>query len=314
MNNKVLSEILNSYEQKRNVANLKTEQAKQTALSNTDYKKLDSQEAMLTIEIGKQMFLGNSTDVLENQLKIVKKEKEKVLKKMKLSTKDFTPNYECKKCKDTGFVDGKMCDCLYQTYFNKLMELSNVQFNNIPFINDYSTKCFDSDLCDKMEKIKNSMVNFCDNIKTAKTRNIVMVGNTGVGKTFLAKSMAKTVISKGGTVIFMTSFNLNNELLKCHLSNQLDKIKALNNFITCDLLIIDDLGSEPLLKNVTKEYLLILINERLAKNKATIITTNLQPDDVIKTYGQRFASRIFDKQNSALINFQGKDLRMSRDV
>ena len=69
-----------------------------------------------------------------------------------------------------------------------------------------------------------------------------------------------------------------------------------------------------MLKNVTKEYLLILINERLAKNKATIITTNLQPEDIIKIYGQRFASRIFDKHNSAIINFTGKDLRMSKDI
>ena len=162
-----------------------------------------------------------------------------------------------------------------------------------------------------MASIKKSMIKFVDNLKTAQTRNIVFMGNTGVGKTFLAKSIAKTAMSKGNTVIFITSFNLNNEFLKSHLSSELDKIKLLNNYINCDLLVIDDLGSEPKLKNVTSEYLLILINERIARKKATIITTNLRPDNIIATYGQRFYSRIFNKEDSSLIEITGKDLRTS---
>lgn len=314
MNNKLLSEILSEYEQKRNIKNLKCEQLKYNALKIDEYKLLDKQEGLLTFEIGKQMFLEKDTSVLENQLDIVKKQKIQVLKNNNFNPDDFIPNYDCKKCNDTGFCKGVMCDCLKQEYNNRLMSLSNIQFDNIPLIDKYSTNCFSSEEKKKMSVVKKTMKDFCEHINNAKTRNITFIGNTGVGKTFLAKSVAKSVMASGETVIFMTSFNLNNEFLKSHLSSELDKIKSLQNFICCDLLVIDDLGSEPMLKNVTKEYLLILINERLAKNKATIITTNLQPEDIIKIYGQRFASRIFDKHNSAIINFTGKDLRMSKDI
>lgn len=311
MNNKVLSELLTTYEKKRLLSSQKCEYAKSKALEIPEYKSLDKQEALITIEIGKQMFLGNKTDALEKQLDFVKSQKAEVLKNHNLDISDFTPKFECNNCKDTGFVDGKMCDCLVQNYFNKLMEISNITFDNIPLISDYSYKCYDDEKT-KMASIKKSMITFVDNLKTAQTRNIVFMGNTGVGKTYLAKSIAKTAMSKGNTVIFMTSFNLNNEFLKSHLSNELDKIKLLNNYINCDLLVIDDLGSEPKLKNVTSEYLLILINERIARKKATIITTNLEPDNIMSIYGQRFASRIFNKQDSTLIKITGKDLRTSK--
>lgn len=310
MNNKVLNNILTIYENKRLNAIQKCEIVKSKALDIPEYKNLDKQEGLLTIEIGKQIFLGNDTTILQNQLDVVKKQKQQVLKRHNINISDFDPKFECKNCKDTGFIDGKMCDCLTQNYYNTLMELSNTTFDNIPLISEYKTECFKQDI-NKMNSLKNSMINFVDNIKTARTRNLVFVGNTGVGKTYLAKSIAKTCMSQGNTVIFTTSFNLNNEFLKSHLSSELDKIKLLNNFINCDLLVIDDLGSEPILKNVTREYLLILINERIARNKAIIITTNLRPDNIISTYGQRFASRIFNKEDSSLIEITGKDLRMS---
>ena len=106
MNNKVLSEILTNYEKKRLNANQKCELMKSKALEIPEYKNLDRQEGLLTIEIGKQLFLGNSVDTLENQLNNIKSQKVEVLKNHNIDINDFSPKYDCNKCKDTGFVDG----------------------------------------------------------------------------------------------------------------------------------------------------------------------------------------------------------------
>jgi DNA replication protein DnaC len=80
-------------------------------------------------------------------------------------------------------------------------------------------------------------------------------------------------------------------------------------FLDCDVLIIDDLGSEPLIKNVTQEHIYNIINERLVTGRAFIITTNLDPAALIERYDQRIASRILAKENSMLIEFKNTDLR-----
>ena len=75
------------------------------------------------------------------------------------------------------------------------------------------------------------------------------------------------------------------------------------------LLLIDDLGSEPMVKNITREYLFTLINERIAAGKGTVIATNLSPDDLEEVYGERVRSRLTDQHRSIVLKFSGKDLR-----
>ena len=83
----------------------------------------------------------------------------------------------------------------------------------------------------------------------------------------------------------------------------------LDSLLDPDLLIIDDLGTEPVLRNVTKEYLLAVIQERMLKHKATLISTNLSPEQIFDRYGERLFSRITHKGKSLLINIEGNDLR-----
>ena len=87
-----------------------------------------------------------------------------------------------------------------------------------------------------------------------------------------------------------------------------DEIDAL---LECDLLIIDDLGTEPIIKNITQENIYNILNERLLHGRAFIITTNLSPAGLIQKYDQRIASRILSKDTSVLIEFKGKDLRLT---
>ena len=97
--------------------------------------------------------------------------------------------------------------------------------------------------------------------------------------------------------------------MKYHCAKLEEKDEILNNYINCDILCIDDLGTENILKNVTCEYLFLIINERLIRNKATIITTNLNLTQIIDVYDERIYSRLKDKQSSIVVNLTGDDIR-----
>ena len=99
-------------------------------------------------------------------------------------------------------------------------------------------------------------------------------------------------------------------MLNYHTTFDSQKNSILEPFLTCSCLIIDDLGTEPILKNVTKEYLYLIINERMVNDKSTIISTNLTPDQIIDRYGERIFSRLFNKTNCLKLEFTSSDLRL----
>ena len=121
----------------------------------------------------------------------------------------------------------------------------------------------------------------------------------------------EVIVQKGYTTLFISAFDLNNMFLEEHLSTYEQK-EHLKNLMETDCLIIDDLGTEPMRKNVTKEYLLLLLNERLTKNKATIITSNLSPEQILNKYEERIFSRIFNKRSSLILEFNGKNNRLKK--
>ena len=132
-----------------------------------------------------------------------------------------------------------------------------------------------------------------------------MVGGTGTGKTFLLECMASDLINRGFNVMFTTAFALNDECRKYHFSLP----SKVNEFMDCDVLIIDDLGTEPLLKNITIEYLFNIINLRQKRYKPTLISTNLSLDDILNRYDDRIFSRLSNKITSLTISFNGIDMR-----
>ena len=138
-----------------------------------------------------------------------------------------------------------------------------------------------------------------------------MCGASGTGKTYLTKCIAKERIERGYTTLFASAFDLNNMFLQEHLAQSNQK-EHLQDLVDLDVLIIDDLGTEPMRKNVTKEYLLLLLNERLSKGKSTIITSNLNPEQVLFRYEERIFSRIFNKRTSLILEFKGKNSRLKK--
>ena len=142
---------------------------------------------------------------------------------------------------------------------------------------------------DNMMKIYNNCKRFCDNFDN-ENKGLVFYGSTGLGKTFLSSAIAKELMDKGKMVIYIRAtklFSINEDY---KFGRNTDR-SVIDNIYKADLLIIDDLGTEPFNKN-NLAFLFDVINERTANNKI-IINTNLQISEITKMYSMRFTSRLY---------------------
>ncbi len=145
--------------------------------------------------------------------------------------------------------------------------------------------------------------------------NLLFLGNTGVGKTFLANCIAKELLDRGYIVIYLTAFRLFDILEKYKFGKEVDSTlspsKQFDYILDCDLLIIDDLGTE-LSNSFTTSQLYLIINERLLREKSTLISTNLSLDNLITNYSERIYSRIIS--NYSIRRIIGEDIRLHKAV
>jgi DNA replication protein DnaC len=230
------------------------------------------------------------------------RQRKEIFKKYVINEKDFEPRYHCPKCKDTGYYEGKECVCLKQE-INAIInrEYGAGVFNSFE---DGLPENF-NELNGIYEKIRK----YCECFPDNKYLTLIFRGMSGTGKTCLASCVADSVIKKGYTVIFITAFKLNEIFKMYHLDFKGKGADLLENLYTCDLLVIDDLGTETSLKNITNEYLLSLISERTFNNKHLIVTTNFDDEKLFNKYDGRLTSRLLDKNKTYIFNFTGDDLR-----
>ena len=162
-----------------------------------------------------------------------------------------------------------------------------------------------------LKKAYSWMRTYVNSFPDVKYRFVVLSGGTGTGKTMCATAAAREMIKRGHSAVIMSATAFNSLMLKCHTSPYSEREGILADVLGAELLVIDDLGTEPIYNNVTFEYLLVVLSERCRKRLSTIITTNLDTDDFSKRYNERICSRLFDKRMSKVIDFVGDDLRRS---
>ena len=138
-------------------------------------------------------------------------------------------------------------------------------------------------------------------------KNIFICGQAGVGKSYLCSCIANELMKKGIFVYYTTAFNMNKTFLE-YCKNSAEDL--LDVFLEPDVLIIDDLGVEPIINNITINYFYTILNERLIANKSTIINSNLMPNEVLDRYGERIFSRIMNKKCGLIIEYKGQDRRI----
>ncbi len=247
----------------------------------------------------------NKRSAAERKLAAAREGKLKRLASLGLKESDLAPSYHCEKCKDTGYVGTKPCTCFYETR-KKLLVASGVTTGFPAFSAlDPTGKSFGENYA--MATV------FAERFPKTRYDTLVFTGKTGTGKTCLMQATLKALEERGFSVLYFTALELGNAFLDYHTQKVANRADFMNRLLLSDVLAIDDLGIEPILRNVTKEYLLGVLSTRTLKNKHTIITTNLSPEGVLERYGERIFSRLADKEHSRWLQFSDeKDLRLYR--
>ncbi len=302
--------VLEDLKRSKNQAEFVARQFFDIAMQNEEYKKLYLEYKALTYDIAKLEYEKKSCSEQKKKLKELKINLELALGKLGMTADDLKPQYNCKRCMDTGYIDGKECSCLKKRVSELILKDIGVTVNP-----QHTFENVDYSLFDKPEngkKMFEKISHWCESFGTSKYKNLLLTGTTGVGKTYLVESICNKLLSKNISVMFLTAFALNNLFLKFHTTFDSSKSSILEQVLGCDVLIIDDLGSEPKYKNVTEEYMYLVTNERLSKNQSTIITTNLGLEGVLSRYGERTFSRLCNKQNSIILKIENSDIRLKR--
>ena len=262
----------------------------------------------LRLELARAKFDENFDNVprLEEQIAILLKERRNILTSKGLTENMLKVNYSCPICSDTGYVEGGgLCKCFFANLMAVSEQILNVQTPLLPTFESYQTQN------EKDEKLKNLLLDYVAKFPPEKIKNLIFTGIPGTGKSFSAGCIASALISNNHTVLYLSAVKLNDIFLRYHTSSISDKQAIFSLLSSCDLLVIDDLGTEPILKNVTAEYITAIISERLNLGTPFIITTNLSLEEIKLRYSERLSSRILGSE-TARIPFDGKDLRIKK--
>lgn len=226
-------------------------------------------------------------------------------------------HYNCPKCKDTGFIGIDKCSCfkskLIKLYYKDSDLEEAVKTNNFKNfnINLYSNHKLNDERYTPRKNIEYILEyitgEYLPNFKNSNT-NLLFYGNSGTGKTFLSWCIAKELLDKGFLVVYKTSDDLLRALKDIKFNNDTD---LENLLINCDLLIIDDLGSEQI-TDFSSTELFTLINKKILKNKKMLISTNLSLPLISKRYSERISSRIIGEFK--LFKFFAEDIRIQLNL
>ncbi len=295
------------YQQKRRKNEAKAIAAKAKLYSDENFVSALNAYRSENFEYSKAKYNGDEKAALIHKINAEKLKNELLTAAEKSGVKksDLTPEYDCKLCNDTGFTkNGEKCSC-----YN--LALKKITFDALGIENPSLPSFEKSKYEDKngLKKIYDKIKVYCEKFTPSSAKNIVISGDVGTGKSFLAGAIVTQVEKAGYNPIFITAQNLNNVFLKYHTAPIDEKSFYSSLLCDCDLLVIDDLGCEPPFKNVTNEYLLMVLCERTAKSLPTIITTNLSQNQLLDRYGDRVLSRLNDKRRGSFIEIKGEDLR-----
>jgi len=256
---------------------------------------------------------------LKESLSVLKIQKKALLTDNGYSADYLDPIYDCSDCEDLGYINNQKCHCLKQAIIDYSYEQSNLKLildkeNFSTFSFDFYSKEKDPSIgispFENMESVHNLCTNFTDTFGKD-FKNLILYGHSGLGKTFLCNAIAKRVLDNGKTVIYLSAFQLFRlfENYRFHKDEEIVTNDDIENIFLCDLLIIDDLGTE-FNNAITKAELFNALNSRLLNKRPTVISTNLAPSEWINNYSERIISRIFGYYTQ--LKFIGSDIRLNK--
>lgn len=317
-------DILKQYELVRNNNKEELERRKYNLYSRLPrLKQIEDEMVKLSIDITRAI-LNKSADpeALLNKLKSrqmdLKMEKSEILSANKYPIDYLDEIFLCKLCKDTGFAGYEKCKCfrhkeIYLNYehsnFGSILNKENFEQFRWEYFSKEPDESGKSPL-KNMQDIYKKCVDFVNNFDKNDI-NLFFIGSPGLGKTFLCNSIAKDLLDKGKRVIYNTVPDLIDSMrkYKFDFDNEESNLPYLNDIYNCDLLIMDDLGTE-LSTQFSNQVVYNILNKRINNNKKMVISTNLGIQDFQSIYSERIVSRIIG--NFEFCKFVGIDIRLKK--
>lgn len=283
--------------------------------------RVEAEIASYGLDAVKALGMGGDAEKFIRELSVkslaAQERKKELLKSIGLEEDYLDIKYTCPVCKDTGSHNGYFCECQKKEVINQakllLGETAPVKSCTFEkFSLNYYPDVIDPQLNISQRQHMTKILNFCKdyaNNFTKKAQGLIMYGGTGLGKTHLSLAIANVVIERGYGVYYNSIQNIMEKLEREHFGIKTTEESEKDSITSADLLIIDDLGVE-FVTQFTIAALHDIINTRLLKGLPTIISTNLEMDEIYEKYTQRIASRLFG--NSMPLAFCGKDIRQKK--
>lgn len=220
--------------------------------------------------------------------------------------------YDCPLCKDSGYLEnGKPCACLEKAILEQSTKESNLarlreerfdtwDLSRIPEENGQRAAS---------EKLKAICEEYAESFPQNDRLNLLLLGGTGLGKSFALHCVGGRVLERGFSVRKLTAHQFFQMMLEEVIRNR--DYTALRQLERVDLLILDDLGSEPRVSDISETSLYTLLDERTMAGKHTLFASNLSSAALAERYGERTASRLLDPSATRTLRLRGKDLRLS---
>lgn len=233
-------------------------------------------------------------------------------------TEDFLdPVCRCPVCQDTGYVGEiirERCECFNQAFYQRMYRKMGLAENQAQSFENFDLNVFSAEKLpgkgysqrELMNVIRQYCQDYAGRYPAVEKRDMLLMGQSGLGKTYLMHAMAKALIRRGVNVLLISAYRFLEIARKAYMSGATDELDTL---MDADVLMIDDMGSEPLMENITIVQWFNLINERQLAGKGTVISTNLMEDELRRRYTERIASRLLMGSGCKLIQFGGEDIR-----
>lgn len=323
LTNSQYNALMRVYEEKRaksqDIANLHYERACQKV---PELASIDASISSASLDQAKKLLAGDDTALasLKEDIRSLSDRRRRLLSDAGFPEDYLEQHFECPDCQDTGYVGTKKCHCflkaiidLFYTQSNLkgLLEQENFEhFNFDYYSSNYRDRLSGQNSRELATRAYQECMNFIHNFDT-EHGNLLLFGNTGIGKTFLSHCIAKEVMDSLHSVLYLTASEFFDALLEKALNRNDESCLLYEQIHLCDLLIIDDLGTERNTDFVVSQ-LFVCLNDRILNRKSTIISTNLTLEEIKTNYTERTFSRI--SNHYKILRLAGDDIRIQKKL
>ncbi len=321
MDNQAWEQVRSVFEQKRRRnGQEETRRREEIARLHPDLEQLVAQRHEMILRSVRGAFSGAAPQNAEEMMREYNQKIAALLQEKGYPADYLAPVWDCPLCQDSGYVyeQGvqKPCECLKKAYLAALSQAGETMAADQTFDHFDESRFPDDPLPgtdvtqrEYMRLIRQKCLEYAEGVPCSPVKTLLLHGGSGLGKTYLLNCVGNFVREKGVDVLYVTAYDLLMALKNAFFSRTGETAQE---YFDAPLLLIDDLGMEPMLETVTVEQIYNLLNARLIRGLYTAVSTNLTRVELKQKYTERVSSRLLDPRTGMALAFQGRDIRLVR--